>query len=124
MRRVFGFLLLSSLAWAGGTVAVTVTGVASEEGKLYVGFYTVPENFPQHKKRDFRKEAAPKAEQTVMFEDVKPGEYAIAVLHDRNGNDELDTNFLGMPKEPYGFSNNVRPAFSAPAFEACRFTPR
>jgi uncharacterized protein (DUF2141 family) len=38
---------------------------------------------------------------------VKPGTYAVAVFHDLNGNARLDRNFIGLPSEPYGFSNDV-----------------
>ena len=40
-------------------------------------------------------------------ENVKPGNYAIAVFHDLNGNGKLDRNLIGLPSEPYGFSNDV-----------------
>ncbi|MEX0297948.1 MAG: DUF2141 domain-containing protein [Kordiimonas sp.] len=43
--------------------------------------------------------------------DMPHGEYAIAVYHDVNGNEEMDRNFIGLPKEPYGFSNNARGSF-------------
>ena len=45
------------------------------------------------------------------IEDVAAGEYAVAAFQDRNGDGELDRNFLGMPKEPYGFSNDARGIF-------------
>jgi uncharacterized protein (DUF2141 family) len=37
------------------------------------------------------------------FSDIKPGKYAIAVIHDENCNGKLDTNMFGIPKEGYGF---------------------
>jgi len=42
----------------------------------------------------------------IVFEDVAPGAYAVGVVHDENGNDELDMRWYGAPKEPYGASNN------------------
>jgi uncharacterized protein (DUF2141 family) len=44
----------------------------------------------------------------VMFADVAPGHYALRLMHDENGNGKLDSNFVGMPTEGYGFSNNPR----------------
>ena len=44
---------------------------------------------------------------TVVFENLKPGKYAVSVLHDANKNKDLDKNKLGIPKEGFGFSNNV-----------------
>lgn len=45
------------------------------------------------------------------------GKYGIIAFHDTNGNEKLDTNFLGVPEEPYGFSNNARGLVSKPDFE-------
>jgi uncharacterized protein (DUF2141 family) len=50
------------------------------------------------------------------------GDYAIRVMHDVNGNGELDSNLVGMPKEPWGMSNNARGNFGPPKFEDARFT--
>ena len=50
------------------------------------------------------------------------GEYAIAVFVDVNGNKKIDKNFLGIPKEQYGFSNNAMGRMSAPTFEQAKFT--
>ena len=49
------------------------------------------------------------------------GEYAIAIFVDANGNGKMDKNFLGIPKEQYGFSNNVMGRMAAPSFEQARF---
>jgi len=43
------------------------------------------------------------------FEDIPPGTYALVVIHDENMNGKLDTNWVGIPKEGYGFSNDVKP---------------
>lgn len=55
------------------------------------------------------------------FENLSPGEYAVAVVHDTNGNEQADTNMLGMPTEGVGVSNNVMPKLSPPSFEVSRF---
>jgi len=52
------------------------------------------------------------------FEDIPPGTYALAVIHDENMNGKLDTQWLGIPTEGYGFSNDVRARFGAPSFTA------
>ena len=58
---------------------------------------------------------------TVSFPDVMPGTYAIKVFHDTNGNGALDTNIVGMPKEPYGFSNDAMGTFGPPDFGQASF---
>ena len=56
------------------------------------------------------------------FEDIPPGTYALAVVHDENFNGKLDTNFLGIPTEGYGFSNDATAALGAPSFSAASFS--
>src|SRR5689334_21238076 len=54
-------------------------------------------------------------EMTVEFDDLPPSTYAIKMFQDLNRNGEFDTNFLGLPAEPFGFSNDARPLFDQPA---------
>lgn len=61
--------------------------------------------------------------QTVTFDGIPPGAYAIKMFQDANRNEKFDTNWLGLPSERYGFSNNARPDWmhlSPPRFEAAR----
>ena len=55
------------------------------------------------------------------FQDIAPGTYALAVIHDENMNGKIDTNLVGIPTEGYGFSNDAKAMFSAPSFSAARF---
>ena len=55
---------------------------------------------------EMRKVAAGQGEVKLQFKDLPPGNYAVQVMHDENENGQLDTNFLGIPVEGYGFSNN------------------
>lgn len=59
---------------------------------------------------------------TCTFDDVAPGTYAVSVMLDTNRNGKADKNFLGIPSEPWGVSNNVRPKMRAPKFEEASFT--
>jgi len=56
------------------------------------------------------------------FEDIAPGTYALAVIHDENMNGKLDTNWLGVPTEGYGFSNDTKTLLGAPSFSAAGFS--
>jgi len=56
------------------------------------------------------------------FLNVEPGTYAIAVVHDENGNGKLDKNFVGVPSEGYGVSNNKTYALTAPKWNESIFT--
>jgi uncharacterized protein (DUF2141 family) len=62
-----------------------------------------------------------KAEARCDFEDIPPGTYAMAVIHDENMNGKLDTNRFGIPKEGYGFSNDAKGWFGPPSFSAASF---
>jgi|TARA_B110000438_G_C15444317_1_gene491784 uncharacterized protein (DUF2141 family) len=59
---------------------------------------------------------------TQLNTEIPDGEYAIAFFIDTNGNKKLDKNFLGIPKEQFGFSNNAMGTLSAPTFEQAKFT--
>ena len=63
-----------------------------------------------------------RAQARCDFEDIPPGTYALAVVHDENMNGKLDTNFLGIPTEGYGFSNDVTAALGPPTYSAARFS--
>jgi uncharacterized protein (DUF2141 family) len=63
-----------------------------------------------------------KNETQAIFKNLKSGKYAVRSYHDENNNKEMDTDFLGIPKESWGCSNNVRPHFAAPKFEDMIFT--
>lgn len=62
-----------------------------------------------------------KSQARCDFEDIPPGTYAMAVIHDANMNGKLDTNLLGIPREGYGFSNDAKGLFGAPSFSAASF---
>ncbi len=55
------------------------------------------------------------------FEDIPPGTYAIGVIHDENMNGKLDANWLGVPTEGYGFSNDAKGLIGVPSFSAASF---
>jgi len=53
----------------------------------------------------------------ARFDQLEPGTYAITVYHDRNNNRSFDKNWFGIPREPWGVSNSVRPRLRAPRFD-------
>lgn len=59
---------------------------------------------------------------TVQVDGFPAGEYAIRVMHDVDGDGELKTNMLGMPKEPWGMSNNASGSFGPPKWKDAKFT--
>ncbi|HEY2836484.1 MAG TPA: DUF2141 domain-containing protein [Rhizomicrobium sp.] len=61
-------------------------------------------------------------ETVIVLHDVPPGVYAIEAYQDVNDNDKMDTTWLGLPLEPYGFSRDAHPVLSKPSFSKVRFT--
>lgn len=114
---------LGPAAPAPVAVTVVVTALASSQSAVKLNFYNVPGGFLKEKGEALQLVVRPggKSSITVPVE-LAPGEWAVALTQDTNNNDLLDTNFLGIPTEPYAFSNNVRPRFAAPKFEECKFT--
>jgi uncharacterized protein (DUF2141 family) len=58
---------------------------------------------------------------SLVIDDLPEGEYAIALYQDRNEDKRLNRNFLGIPTEPFGVSNNIKPMFAPPSYDDCRF---
>lgn len=107
-----------------GTVTLTVRiqGLKNDRGKVAVALFASASGFP-HKEHAVRGEVARieggRAE--VRFRALRPLTYAVAVLHDENQNGKMDFNFLGMPLEGYGFSNDASAPFGPPSFESAAF---
>lgn len=103
-------------------LTVRVHGLENDRGRVAVALFASAEAFPDQK-RASRGQLAKieKGRASVRFEGVRPGVYAVAVLHDENQNDKMDFNFLGMPLEGYGFSNDASAPFGPPSFEAAAF---
>jgi uncharacterized protein (DUF2141 family) len=57
----------------------------------------------------------------IVINELKPGKYAFKYFHDENNDDKLNTNFMGIPKEGYGFSNNAKGSFGPPSFDKMVF---
>ena len=125
-------LVALPLPAGAGELRVTVEGIRSARGTVLIGLYDSPESFEKAVEaaageRGFlvdperfgavalRANAAMKS--AVVFSNLGPGRYAAVAFHDENGNGRLDKNFLGVPAEPYGFSNNVQGFLGPPAFD-------
>ena len=104
-------------------VTVVITALASTQSVVKINFYNAPEKFLKTGQMAIRLVVKPEGKNTITVPvELTAGEWAVAISQDTNNNDKLDKNFLGIPTEPYAFSNNVRPRFAAPVFEECKFT--
>lgn len=110
-------------ALRAGTIHVEVGGFRNNSGEARVNLYNSKDGFPSQPHKAFmtRVSRIENDEARVDFKDIPFGEYAIAVLHDENGNKKMDFNWLMMPKEGIGASNNPKGVFAPPGFDEARF---
>ena len=109
-----------------GTLTVRVTGARNARGKIWVTVFQDAQGFPDDASRAARQQSVDIDPNTmsaqVTFKDLPQGTFALSVLHDENGNGKMDKNFVGMPKEGYGASNNPKKKKRAPTFEEAKFS--
>lgn len=103
------------------TVKLKLNGI-KENGTLYISMCSEASQWTDDGIYSFDFKVDKLGSQTFELNNIQSGDYAIALYLDVNGNKELDTNFFGIPKEPYAFSNNIKPKFSTPDFDECRFS--
>ena len=111
---MIGLLSTTNLI-AQDKLEVTIKNIKESKGLIRVSLF--------NNENDFLKQALESKtvkasnEVKVVFDNLKPGEYAVSVIHDVNENKELDKGFMGIPQEPYGFSNDARGKFGPPSYE-------
>jgi uncharacterized protein (DUF2141 family) len=107
---------------SGCTLRIHVDGFRNTRGNLGTILFRSPGGWPEDKARSFRAGPAPietaTRTATGVWPGLPPGDYAVAAIHDENSNAKLDRNFLGVPKEGFGFANNPHVGLSAPPFRA------
>jgi uncharacterized protein (DUF2141 family) len=108
---LFSLLLLfsSPIARPSTSLTIQVDNVKSVEGQLWFGLYTSPQNFLQQMAdvRIWGQLVQHKGSVRLQANDLPFGAYAVAVFHDQNGNGKLDQNMIGIPQEPYAFSQQL-----------------
>jgi uncharacterized protein (DUF2141 family) len=105
-----------------GAIAVEMTGFRSDRGRALVALYRSARGFPdrpQHAVRRVQVSIRQRKARAVL-RGLRPGDYAIAVLHDEDGDRAMKTGFLGRPQEGYGASRDARGRFGPPKFDDAR----
>lgn len=119
-------------ASAPGTLTLTITGLRSTKGTLRIALFDATKNgkgYPadanaakESRLVELSTVGGKGATQTtVVFPALPGGTYAVAVLHDENSNNKMDTHWYGKPKEGSGASNDPRPKTRAPRFGEAKF---
>lgn len=112
-------LSLTAAPALAADLTVRVLGGKAVQGDLYAAVYDGPDTFlADGASTQSTRQRMNGAAATIRFADVPAGRYAVSVFVDKNGNGELDTNLIGSPTEPYGFSRDARGNMGPPDFEA------
>ena len=113
-------ILFSALVYAE-LLTIVIKNIKHDTGKIYVSLHQGKEGYDN--RINFRQEIVDANSPTLRLSfDVPEGEYAIRLYHDVDDNGELNINVLGIPREPYAFSNNAKPRMSAPGWNPTKFT--
>ena len=123
MKILFlGIALMPFCLFSQHTVLVHIHNVGSTNGTIKVAVYGSDDTFlSMDRAIRGNSVAAHQGMVTLKIEDLPTGEYALAVFHDENGNGELDTNWLGIPKEKVAFSIGKAHMFGPPKYSECTF---
>ncbi len=97
-------------------LTVTFTITKYNKGVIYLALYDSEENHMETSCKSLGTYVKDN-NATIKLKGIKKGTYSFSYYHDVNSNKKLDKNFIGIPKEPYGFSNNQAGRFGPPNFE-------
>jgi uncharacterized protein (DUF2141 family) len=117
------FGTISTMVFSQHNLSLHVGGVKSDNGNVCFAIYSNESSFLKFDK--VYKSGSQKAvigSTYIEIEDLPDGDYAVAIFHDENGNKNLDTNMLGIPKEDIAFSKGKMKMFGPPKFDECAFT--
>ncbi len=102
-------------------LTVEISGFKTDKGHVYISLFNTEEQFLK-KGIKSAKVIIDNNFCSATFEGLKKGEYAVSLFHDENQNDKMDTKIFGIPKEPYGFSNNAKALMGPPKFKDAKFS--
>ena len=114
-------LFVSSLVTAQNvSITVSISGLKTNSGKVQVGLFNSEGAFLKTAYKGASSEIKDKGA-TIVFSNIPIGTYAISAYHDANSNGELDTNFMGIPKEDVACSNNAKGMLGPPKYVDAKF---
>jgi uncharacterized protein (DUF2141 family) len=121
---IYLFSILSFITYSQNSeIVVNISGLKSDKGKCLLYLYNNKKGFPTDVDKAINtvNGSILNGKSTLVLKNISDGEYAISVIHDENNNGKMDTNFLGMPKEGVGVSNNAKGHFGSPSYEDSKF---
>lgn len=119
---IFG-MLIGIFPTNNPQLIIKISNIEKTKGEIKVGIFNTDRNFLKEGAaiRNYSVKVD-KNTAVLTITDLPKGEYAVSMYHDENSDNECNRNFIGIPKEPYGFSNNIKPKMSAPKYNDCKFT--
>lgn len=118
---LFCFVILYNIVYCQTyNLELTVTNINKVKGEIIIGIFNNENSFLKEN-NEFKKYQIiiNNFTEKYIITNLPKGKYAISLYHDENSDKECNLNFLGIPQEGYGFSNNYKPLLSAPSFEDC-----
>ena len=117
---MLGVITVSPEAHAGkSSLAVTIDGLKNKDGQVCLSLFSQSQGFPDRQDRTVAVKCIRSSDVSrgVNFVNLDPGSYAVALCHDANLDGKMNTGFLGIPKEGFGFSRNPRIINAPPSFQ-------
>ncbi|MDD2686277.1 MAG: DUF2141 domain-containing protein [Gallionella sp.] len=116
------FALVLPFAAQAGELKLLINNSGLTGKTLFVAVHAVAADFPMNDEKAIKRAAIATGDKTELsIPNVTSGEYAVAVFADVNGNGKLDSNFIGMPKEPVAVSRDAKGRFGPPKFADAAF---
>jgi uncharacterized protein (DUF2141 family) len=114
--------LWTAQAASGGTLTIRIENVSPRGGTLQVAVYDAA-SYGGHDQTPVAKIVADaRAPETIAhIPNLSPGTYAVKLFQDYGRTGEFAINVLGIPQEPFGFSNDARPLLDQPSFDRAKF---
>ena len=125
LAGLIAFLSAPAIAAPLATLIIKVEKVSPRGGDVRFALYTRT-SYPLDSADPVVDGGVPAkpGETIITLQGIKPGTYAVKLFQDFNRNGAFDMNWFGLPLEKYGFSNDARPTFSEPPFDATSFELR
>ncbi len=124
---IFVVLITSSIfgkqSQHGHNLNIEVEGIRNSNGLIGISIYNSPHGFPNDLAKAIKTEFVTIKDNKakIAINNLSEGYYAISVFHDENGNRKIESNWIGLPKEGVGVSNNVKASFGPPKFNDAKF---
>ena len=105
-------------------IRVEIGGLRSDKGQVMCALFSSAKDFPKNVDKAIAqaKSGISHGHAACAFPGIAAGRYAVSVFHDENSNGKMDTNFMGIPREGVGASNNARGHFGPPKFDDAAFS--